>query len=276
MDLDFNIANQIFTQVPTVSADQTIDSIVVATRRLRTMSQDVLGEYRDVHVFRYLAELLYSEHDERKTLEEVAELVQSPLPGNKAVLRVKCVKNAIDKHLPVVNGGERRPLSVALAKEIHREIGAHNLIRGAGELQKNEAYPAGDHGNLYLSPALIAKSLATLFRNTENNLATIPCLISDREHVEKVIKIGAAFFLRFLRIHPFSNGNGRTGRVLLSMLLSGFACVPISLFGIGKWTRESYINICASGDARIMSRLVADAVRRGLFLALEHCEAVIE
>ena len=45
-----------------------------------------------------------------------------------------------------------------------------------------------------------------------------------------MVKLGAQFLSRFLYIHPFSNGNGRVGTILLSYLLSNFSVLPVSLY----------------------------------------------
>lgn len=44
------------------------------------------------------------------------------------------------------------------------------------------------------------------------------------------IILGAFFLEEFLSIHPYKNGNGRTARVLFSLLVSDCKTLPISFF----------------------------------------------
>jgi len=63
----------------------------------------------------------------------------------------------------------------------------------------------------------------------------------NNNNVEDCVKIGAMFFTIFLDIHPFSNGNGRISRLLLSLILSYSCIVPVSLYQCTK-CRDFYLN----------------------------------
>jgi Fic family protein len=75
----------------------------------------------------------------------------------------------------------------------------------------------------------------------------------------------AELHTRFVKIHPFSEGNGRTGRLILNveLLRAGY---PITI--IRKDDRLDYYNTldeaCVSGDYTGITRLVAEAVQRTL------------
>ncbi|MBF0512121.1 MAG: Fic family protein, partial [Candidatus Omnitrophica bacterium] len=49
-------------------------------------------------------------------------------------------------------------------------------------------------------------------------------------------------------IHPFSDGNGRVGRILLSYILIGQGLVNVSIKGISKEDREQYYNVLEKAD----------------------------
>jgi Fic family protein len=53
-----------------------------------------------------------------------------------------------------------------------------------------------------------------------------------RDESAKWYDVASRFFIRFLYIHPFPNGNGRTARILLSALLVKHAIIPVSLFNV--------------------------------------------
>lgn len=51
---------------------------------------------------------------------------------------------------------------------------------------------------------------------------------TDQEYEMELFKIAALFHIRFLRIHPFEDGNGRTARILLAKMLidnGAFPCI---------------------------------------------------
>ncbi|MBW2368529.1 MAG: Fic family protein [Deltaproteobacteria bacterium] len=52
----------------------------------------------------------------------------------------------------------------------------------------------------------------------------------------------------FESIHPFRDGNGRSGRILLSYLLIGCGLVNVAIKGISKMDREQYYNALEKAD----------------------------
>jgi hypothetical protein len=49
------------------------------------------------------------------------------------------------------------------------------------------------------------------------------------ENARETILLASLFLTEFLLIHPFANGNGRTARVIFSMMLFQYTIVPVSL-----------------------------------------------
>jgi Fic family protein len=80
----------------------------------------------------------------------------------------------------------------------------------------------------------------------------------------------AELHTRFVKIHPFADGNGRTGRLLLNFELMKFGYPPAV---IRKEDRLAYYDAldeaCVSGDYRAITRLVAEAVERSLHMYLD-------
>jgi Fic family protein len=63
----------------------------------------------------------------------------------------------------------------------------------------------------------------------------------------------ADFHIRYERIHPFGNGNGRTGRVLLNKISLENGYLP---FVIPKEKRDIYMNLLADCDIEGMKKLI--------------------
>lgn len=63
----------------------------------------------------------------------------------------------------------------------------------------------------------------------------------------------ADFHIRYERIHPFGDGNGRTGRVLLNKLSLENGYVP---FVIPKEQRDTYMNLLADCDIERMREFI--------------------
>ena len=108
-----------------------------------------------------------------------------------------------------------RPLSENFIKELHKVL--LNSVRGQnkapGEFRKIQVY-IGAYGTsveeaLYIPPS--AENIIPLFSNWEKYLN------SDKE-IDPLVQIAIAHY-QFEAIHPFLDGNGRTGRILVPLFL---------------------------------------------------------
>ncbi len=71
------------------------------------------------------------------------------------------------------------------------------------------------------------------------------------------IMLATASHILFETIHPFRDGNGRVGRILLSFLLIGTGFVNIAIKGTTKAQREKYYQALETGDSEF-ERMLRD------------------
>ena len=58
------------------------------------------------------------------------------------------------------------------------------------------------------------------------------------ELLEKIFKVATSFLFSFLQLHPFSDGNGRLGRLLCSHVLGLFSPFPTAIYNVFSSTRH--------------------------------------
>ncbi|MBQ9133921.1 MAG: Fic family protein [Clostridia bacterium] len=105
-----------------------------------------------------------------------------------------------------------------------------------------------------VQPYLIAPKMEELIRN--NNA---------REQIMPVVKRIALFHLEFEGIHPFIDGNGRTGRLLLNLELirNGYPAINVK-FADRKRYYQAFDSYYRDGNADAMITLIAEYVNQRL------------
>ena len=71
---------------------------------------------------------------------------------------------------------------------------------------------------------------------------------SSKKKIYDEVILAAMTHVWFETIHPFSDGNGRVGRILLSYILIGQGLVNVAIKGISKQEREQYYNVLEKSD----------------------------
>ena len=128
-------------------------------------------------------------------------------------------------------------LSVSIIKEIHADL-TDRLQYDKGQFKKNENMIIGAEfqtASPSETPFLVQQLVDNLDYRLEN--AT-----TEEEKLESVLDT----HIQFERIHPFSDGNGRTGRMLMnySLLQEGFPPLIIE-----KETKATYVELLANQDS---------------------------
>ncbi len=71
---------------------------------------------------------------------------------------------------------------------------------------------------------------------------------SSKKKIYDEVTLAAMTHVWFETIHPFSDGNSRVGRIILSYILIGQGLVNIAIKGISKQEREQYYNALEKAD----------------------------
>ena len=77
-------------------------------------------------------------------------------------------------------------------------------------------------------------------------------LLSNAKTNKDIFKVEAFFHIRFLHIHPFEDGNGRTARILLTYNLAKHNLAPCI---ITMDRKEEYCNYIENGDEEGLAKL---------------------
>jgi Fic family protein len=206
--------NSIITSIPNISL-----FIYMYVRKEALLSSQIEGtqsSFSDLMLFEHHQKLEVSLDD----VEEVSNYVKALQYGLK---RVK-------KDLP---------LSLRLLREIHQVLlsGARGAGKLPGELRRSQNWIGGTRpGNALFVPPPVDQMMSCL-ANFENFLhdKTLPVLIR-----------AALAHVQFETIHPFLDGNGRLGRLLITLMLceEGLLKEPVLYLSLYlKKNRTLYYNL---------------------------------
>ncbi|GHU85890.1 cell division protein Fic [Clostridia bacterium] len=83
---------------------------------------------------------------------------------------------------------------------------------------------------------------------------------AQKDSSKSIIEASAEFHLRFEEIHPFIDGNGRTGRLILNLELIKAGLLPINIkFADRRKYYDCFDDYCAQGNSsKMLSGLIAE------------------
>lgn len=128
-------------------------------------------------------------------------------------------------------------ISTQLLLEIHR-IAFSELYDWAGSW-RTTTVTVGQ-----LTPPEPANVLQLMYQFVDNLNYKINNASSQQNHIDCLIYA----HYEFIRIHPFNNGNGRTGRILMNIVALKFGYKPIELYHREGDSRRTYIEAMKSAD----------------------------
>jgi cell filamentation protein len=168
----------------------------------------------------------------------------TPLPDdNKLNITDKNIVNEIEAkgiataELFVFDLESEVEISTQLILEIHR-IAFSNLYHWAGSW-RTTSVTVGQ-----LTPPEPNKVLQLMYQFVDNLNFKLENTISTKDQIDCLVYA----HYEFIRIHPFNNGNGRTGRILMNLIALKFGYRPLELYYRHGDSRKIYIEAMKSAD----------------------------
>lgn len=213
----------------------------------------------------------FTEEETAQVLElnpaEVQKIEEKRLINLKAA--IKYVKQHQSKAFSPTTG---KPFDIAVIYDIHKLVG-EGLGYAAGELRekaqgRNTVVGDKSHGGIY-TPPKSREDISFLLRcykewlNSEN-IIKLPA----------VVRASLAHYY-FERIHPFRDGNGRTGRLIEMLILeqSGYASSSSAVWAYYQQNIHEYFtlfNSCRKSKATDCNQAFVGFTIKGLFSAVNH------
>ena len=144
---------------------------------------------------------------------------------------------------------DKQELTETVIKKLNRLVmfntaKTHEL---AGTYRKGKAWPKGYEDQPYVNPTAIADKMKQLINWSKEN----------KERLHPVI-YAADLHQKFVTIHPFTDGNGRTARLLMNLVLIQ-ANYPV--INISPKARQEYMETLAksrkNGKVEIFEKFIA-------------------
>lgn len=137
-------------------------------------------------------------------------------------------------------------ISTTLIIEIHK-IAFSELYEWAGKWRTVDVTVGK------LDPPKPTQILQLMYQFVDNLNYKINAAVTDKAKIDALIYA----HYEFIRIHPFNNGNGRTGRMLMNLLALKFGFKPFELYQREGQPRKIYIDAMQSADEGDLSKLYA-------------------
>lgn len=197
----------------------------------------------------FLAEFTYNSNaieGSTLTLKETAMVLEGMTIDSKPLKEHLEVVGHRDAFLYIQDEAKKRlPLSISLIRNIHSLV----LIDRPEDKGLFRSIPVKISGALTepTKPYLIVQKLTELLAENEKR----------KKKMHPIERI-AGFHLEFEGIHPFIDGNGRTGRLLMNLELIRMGYLPIDVkFSDRKKYYDAFDSYYGNKDADVMTELIA-------------------
>jgi Fic family protein len=241
-----------------------IDKLMARLNENRPLKRSVVEKLRE----QFLIEMTYNSNaieGNKLSLKETYLVLREGITVKgknlKDHLEAKNHQEALKYLFDLVDGKKRISISNSLIRELHQLVVKDTENRIAGEYRKtNVAILGSTHKPV---PGFRVQEEMDKF------VQWVPTGMTKLHPIEFAAKLHH----RFVHIHPFEDGNGRTGRLLMNLFLmrEGY---PIAI--ILKSDRVKYYKALEKADKEdfeSLIRLIAQAVERSLNVYIEAIES---
>ncbi len=181
------------------------------------------------------------------TLNELLYLEEGDQKSNARP--VIAYANALERHLPQAKNNKEEYFTTDLICDLHQWIAQNDPdCRGKPGFIRDKVVWIGGTGNIAYS---------TYNPTPPQNIQS--CLIENVAYLRKegmgslcqsIVTRMALSHLHFEAIHPFEDGNGRTGRLLLPLMMAAEGHVPIYLSSYIEANKQEYYDSLKEGQQR--------------------------
>lgn len=228
--------------------------------KLRPLSPAILPKLKE----RFEIEMTYNSNaieGNTLTLKETYWVIQQGITVKgkslKDHLEAKNHKEALDYLYELVKHGAKHTFSEHLIRSLHALVIQDIDKSIAGQYRNIDVFITGTE-HTPPSALEVPHKMRELVQWAEKNYKK-----------QSIIEFSAIFHHKFVHIHPFQDGNGRVGRLLMNIFLMQYG-FPLTI--IQKNDRQKYYHCLAAadnGNYKPLVLLVAQAVLRSLNIYLD-------
>jgi Fic family protein len=239
---------------------KTLDEKLLALNKLRPISKSLLQKLKE----KFDIEMTYNSNaieGNTLTLKETYLVIEQGITVKgkslKDHLEAMNHKEALDFLYEMIEHGRNFTFSELVIKELHSLIIQDVDKEIAGKYRNVDVFIAGADHTPPSSIDVPIKMMELVSWARKNNKKM------------NIVEFSAILHHKFVNIHPFQDGNGRTGRLLMNIFLMNYG-FPIAI--IQKNDRQKYYRVLAmadNGNYKPLVLFVAQAVLRSLNLYLD-------
>lgn len=224
------------TETELASLQEPLRAAETALERLKLAGEMIPSLDWFVYSFVRKEALLTSEIEgTQTTLTDVFSYEQTGQPGDSDVADVEEVTNYVSaanyafNQLSAENG---LPISIRLLDECHRRLmqGVRGQNKQPGEIRRTQVWVGGSRpGN--------AKFVPPPSDHIRDLLGALESYLHSDDDLPPLLRIAVAH-VQFETIHPYLDGNGRIGRLLISILLAHWSVLETPLLYLSVYLKE--------------------------------------
>ena len=175
---------------------------------------------------------------------------------------------------------EERPISETDIRELNRIILVKNYWKDAITPDGKPSRKEIEVGKYKETPNHVEQSDGTIFKYSEpekvpsemNDLLTWYRKETEAAQDAQIVAVAVEFHYRFVRIHPFDDGNGRVSRLLMNYILLSKGYPPVDIHADDKKRYLRFLRDADKGDLEPLIEYVAEKVEENFGVLHDRCE----